>query len=329
MLGEHFCSVVYSDLEEGIAGGVQPRTAAFDSAIVSFNSAISIGGAAGSGADDWVMVAKAGIAQAHLGRGDLVAAAAAAAEVPTDFVYSAIYNISADANIIWQETHGRAEIGVTNTAAFVWGNADEDPDGIEDPRMPYTVCGVFDPAANDGAGGNVPTGDCLGSGSGAHQGADGLTAHIRQDKYPLEGSDIPYVHGTEMRLIQAEKALVVDNDLGAFIGFINEVRDFHGLPNYPTPSAAGEVEFPNVLMSVGIADASVDAWSILDKERYATLWMESRRFFDLDRWDHPFLLGGETGVIIGSPAASPRVSCMPIPEIECQLNPELSASDCT
>jgi hypothetical protein len=296
---------------------VQPRTAAFDSAIVAFNQAITIGGAAGSGADDWVTLAQAGIAMAHLGRGDLASAAAAAAAVPTDYVHSAIYNISADANLIWQETHGRAEIGVTNTGAEVWGDAALDPDGIVDPRVPYTVCGV------EVGGSNEPTGDCT-SGSGAHQGADGLTAHIRQDKYPEEGSDIPFVHGTEMRLIEAENALV-NNDLPAFIGFINEVRDFHGLTNYPTPSAAGSLEYPNDLMTKSITDPTVDGWSILDKERYLTTWMEARRMYDLDRWDHPFLAGG---VVIGAPAENPRASCMPIPEIECQLNPNLSDSDC-
>ena len=64
-----------------------------------------------------------------------------------------------------------------------------------------------------------------------------------------------------------------------------------------------------------------DALQILDRERYATLWMEGRRLFDLDRWDSPFLNGGW---IVGSAALTNRLRCMPIPKIECQLNPNLA-----
>ena len=320
-LGEAFCKVVYNGhIDDPAIGGVQPRTAAFDSAIAAFNQAISIGGAAGSSADEWVMLARAGMAMSYVGKGDLATAASWAAQVPTDFVHEAIYDLVADNNLIWQETHGRAEIGVASTAAEIWGSADLDPDGIADPRTPYTVCGVYDAGSDE----NVSTGDCAGSGSGAHQGADGLTAHIRQDKLPEIGSNIPFAHGTEMRLIEAENALV-NGDLAAFIGFVNEVRDFHELATYATPATAGSLEYPNVLTTVSMTDASVDAWSILDKERYQTMWLEGRRWFDLNRWDHPFLAGG---TVIGAPAENPRASCMLIPQIECQLNSNLTASDC-
>jgi hypothetical protein len=65
---------------------------------------------------------------------------------------------------------------------------------------------------------------------------------------------------------------------------------------------------------------TTSAVQVLDRERYATLWLEGRRLFDLDRWDHPFLNGNW---IVGSAAETRRVSCMPLPQIECQLNPNL------
>jgi hypothetical protein len=324
MLGEQFCFVTYD------VGPVQAREAAFDSAIVAFNQAITIGAAAGSGADDWVTLAHAGKAQAYMAKGDWTNAVASAGQVPTDFVYSAIYNSLANDNEVWEESHGRAETGLTGSPALVWGvnlvtDGTLSPDGVGDERVPYTVCGVYDAVADE----NVSTGDCAGSGSGAFQGADGLTAHIRQDKFPEEGSDIPVAKGTEMRLIEAEAELMA-GDLQGFIDAINEVRQYHNLPDYPLPTDVGEPEYPNVYTTVAYDEttannAAVDAWSILDKERYVTNWLEARRWFDLWRWDHPFIYGGE---LIGAPAENPRQSCMQIPELECTLNNNLSSSDC-
>ena len=302
MLGENFCDVTYD------IGPLQPRTAAFDSAIVAFNQAVTIGGAAG--AADFVTAAHGGIAQAQAALGNWSAAAQAASLVPTDFVHSAIYHLTANSNVIWNESWGRAEVGVWATPAQTVYDGD--------PRAPYTVCGEWNdtnrpPNPDMGV---TRTGTCTGQGSGAHQGADGLTAHYRQDKYDEAGSDIPVVTGTEMRLIEAEAALT-SNDLATFTAKINELRAHYELDPIEQPAAAGALEFPNALD---------DAWSILDRERYLTLWMQARRLWDLGRWDHPFLNGG---TLIG-PGATPRVSCMPIPEIECTLNPEIqNSSVCT
>ncbi len=299
ILGENFCDVVYDK------GPLQPREAAFDSAIVALNQAVSIGTAAG--ASDFVTAARGGIAQANVGLGNWSAAVQAAAHVPTDFVHNAIYHLTANSNGVWNESWGRAEVGVWATPA------QRVFDG--DPRVPYTICGEWnDPT--DPQQGVTPTGVCTGQGSGAHQGADGLTAHYRQDKYAEQGSDVPIVTGTEMRLIEAEAALV-GGDLPTFTAKVNEVRAFYGADPIEEPTSVGAMEFPN---------AQDDALSILDRERYLTLWIEGRRLFDLDRWQHPFLQGG---TLIG-PGAEPRVSCMPIPEIECTLNQEIqNSSVCT
>lgn len=300
MLGENFCDLVYDK------GPLQPREAAFDSAIVALNQAITIGGAAG--ATDFVTAAHGGIAQANVGLGNWSAAVQAAAQVPTDFVHSAIYHMTANSNGVWNESWGRAEVGLWATPAQTVFDGD--------PRAPYTICGEWDDPSGPSWGEVTPTGDCAGQGSGAHQGADGLTAHYRQNKYPEQGSDVPIVTGTEMRLIEAEAALI-GGDLATFTAKVNEVRAFHGADPIEQPASAGSMEFPN---------AQDDAMSILDRERYLTMWIEGRRLFDLDRWQHPFLQGG---TIIG-PGAEPRVSCMPVPEIECTLNPEIqNSSVCT
>ena len=301
-LGENFCDVVYD------IGPLQPREAAFDSAIVALNQAVTIGMAAG--ATNFVTAAHGGIAQANVGLGNWSAAVQAAAKVPTNFVHSAIYHLTANSNGVWNESWGRAEVGVWATPAQSVFDGD--------PRAPYTICGQWNDTNRppDFDLGVTPTGVCTGQGSGAHQGADGLTAHYRQNKYSEAGSDVPTVTGTEMRLIEAEAALL-GGDLATFTAKVNEVRAFYGADPIEQPATAGALEYPN---------AQDDAWSILDRERYLTLWIEGRRLFDLDRWQHPFLQGG---TLIG-PGDNPRVSCMPVPEIECTLNPEIqNSSVCT
>jgi hypothetical protein len=322
VLGENFCDLVYD------VGPSQARSVAFDSAIVAFNMAITIGTAAGSDADDYVMSARAGIAQAMVGLavhggGSWAAAATQAALVPTDFMDVAIYHPQANSNQIWIETHNRAEVGVWGTRAQRLGDPDlTDPD----PRTPYTICGTWDdpdPVSPSPDAGVTSTG-CT-SGSGAHQGADGLTAHYRQDKYPLRGSDIPRASGVEMRMIEAEAALL-DGDMNKFIEKINVARASYGrnaadtgdvLPALTAPATAGSLDWP-------YDDTLGDGWSILDEERYATLWLTGKRWYDLDRWNHPFLDGGYLAPNIpGASAIARRVSCMPVPKNECELNPNL------
>lgn len=307
-LGENFCHLVFN-VEDWV-----DRTVAFDSAIANFNRAITIGTAAGASGAHWVTAAQAGIAQAHVGRGDWAAAATAAAAV-TDisFVDNAIYHPQANTNQVWNESWGRAEVGVYRTLAQRMYDAEMDP------RVAYTRCGEWnnpaDPYPAIITGGVTSTGDCSGQGSGAHQGADGDHAHYRQDKYTDRGGDIPRASGVEMRLIQAEAALQGTPDYTEFIGHINAVRAHYGLAALAAPTAMGTFEFPQDETNM------TDALAILDRERYATLWIEGRRLFDLDRWDHPFLDGGW---IVGSAALDNRASCMPIPKIECQLNPNLA-----
>lgn len=291
IMGELFCEVTYDE------GPLEPRSGAFDRAVDAFQTAVQHA-ASDADAADFATAAHAGLAQAYVGLGDWSSALAEAAQVPTDFVMEAKYNRNANSNLVQVETHGRAEIGVFGTLAATF-----DPD--QDPRAPYTKCGVFiDP--NNPSKGVTDTGA---PGCTAHQGADGLTAHWRQEKHDDFGSDIAIAKGTDMRLLEAEGALR-NGDLGTFTSKINEVRDFYGLDPIAQPATAGALEFPN---------AFDDAWSILDAERWLTLWLEGRRLWDLHRWDHPFLNGGS----VLYPGEARRASCMPIPELECQLNDNL------
>lgn len=311
VLGEIFCHAVFN------VGPGQPREDFFDSAIVAYNQAITIATAAGGAilagtgtgdpVDTIITSATLGIAASHVGRDDFASAVTFANQVPTGFVDYAHYHTNANNNIIWQESWGRAEIGSYNTLAARLADAG-------DPRTAYTKCGEWDNPASPVLGEVTETGDCEGEGSGAHQGADGQHAHYRQDKYGERGSDIPVATGAEARLIEAE-AFLRASDFPSFNAKITELRASYGLGPHPhQASAGGALDFP-------AADPADDGWSVLDEERYATLWLQGKRLFDLDRWDHPFVAGGS---IVNQAAQNPRDVCYPVPRIECQLNPNLA-----
>ena len=137
-------------------------------------------------------------------------------------------------------------------------------------------------------------------------------------KYDDEGSDDEMVTGGEMRLIEAEEALVRRGDFTTFYDKIDDARAFHGEGPTERIMVMGALEWPN---------AQDDAMSILDRERYLEMWMEGRRLFDLFRWNHPFITENwsmmprhqnaidDGGVI--------RAACQRLPEVECNLSPGL------
>ncbi len=289
-LGENFCAVTYSDPDAGPGeyGELKPREAAFERAIADLQSAL--------GHADTIpyltAAAHAGLAQAYVGLGDWSAAVQHSSQVPTDFEFVAFYDQVDNSNLMVLETHNRHEASAILTLAGSF-----DP---PDARAPYTKCGTYtaDGGVSDGPG-NCPSG----------RGADGNNPHWRQEKYDDQGDEIPVAKGTEMRLIEAEAA-VRQGDLATFTAKVNEVRAFYGEEPIEQPATAGAIEYPN---------AQDDAWSILDRERHLTLWLEGRRLWDLHRWDHPFLDGH--GIIY--PAEPRRASCMPIPDSECRNNPNV------
>jgi len=269
MLGENFCEVTFD------GGPAQPRSAAFERAVEHFTQALT--NAQQGGNQSMAHAARGGRAQAYLGLGNLAAAAADASQVPTEFVFNAVFsaNTGRENNDVWA-AGGWQEGNISAVGAL--------PTLIEggDPRAPWT--------------------DCSAGGCALSVGGDGVTPLYRQDKYSDRGSDIPLVKGTEMRLIEAEAALTV-NDVPTAMQFINEARAFTGMAPLTALDAA-------------------EAWSHLDDERLLTLWLEGRRLNDLHRWDHPYLDGGTT--YHTDDVAPRRSSCWGFGINECQTNPNLS-----
>jgi hypothetical protein len=293
-IGELFCfGVVAASDPLGAGGGVeQPPAAAFTRALNMLGEAITHGTTAGE--TEIVTAAHGGRAQAYVGLGDWTNAVSEAAQVPTDFVYEALYssNSGREQHEVYIETHERPEMSAYNTYA---GSFDPNPD----PRAPFTRCDLTTLCDSD-------------------QGADGLTPHWRQEKYPDLDEDMPVVKGTEMRLIEAEAALRSGDVQGA-MDKINEARTFWGLADL---TAADEDE----------------AWVHLDHERYLTLWLEARRLFDYRRWDTPenrtrlpsiLHLYGDVNVVYElDPSLDKRPVCLPLSFDECGSNLSLSAAAC-
>lgn len=94
----------------------------------------------------------------------------------------------------------------------------------------------------------------------------GNVPHFPQQKYPATTAAVNFSSGWEMRLIQAEEALVRAGDFGTAAGFMNQRRQDLGLTDV-TP--ANETE----------------GWTALKAERAYELWLEGRRLGDLSRWN--------------------------------------------
>ncbi len=298
--GENFCNAVFSkpyDSENPGPGGEVDSGEAMDRSTAFLRGKQLLEGAVqhatSAGATDVTAAAHGALAQVALGLGDMSGALTHAAKVPTDFVFSAAYssNSSRETSQIWNETHGRHEVSAWGALAGLAGNGD--------PRTPWTDCSA--------AGSGCPSGN----------GADGETIHYRQEKYPTRDDDIPLVKGTEMRLIEAEAALLA-GELNTAMAKINEVRAHHGLDPVESDGTIGEITGGDD----GSANlTSMSGWDILDRERHLTLWLEGRRLWDLHRWDHPHLDGG--GVVYEA-TVTRRASCMPISLDECQVNDKVS-----
>lgn len=230
-----------------------------------------------------------------------------AAEVPTDFVEVTIHDPLVEINEFW-------DITWDNDDVTLYSEADATrPEGFL--GTPATFLFGSDP--------RVDVQDCTVNNTGcARTASEGERFPMWNAlKYPDSGADDEMVTGTEMRLIEAEEALVNQGDLTAFYDLVDQVRTFHGAAPTARPATVGSMEWPN---------AEDDAMSILDRERYLELWLEGRRLFDLHRWDHPFITNNE-GLIDRHDAllaSTQRRSCAPIVESECALNPSVQSS-CT
>jgi len=135
------------------------------------------------------------------------------------------------------------------------------------------------------------------TGGAIQKGQDGLTNFFRQAKYKDLGADIPIAKGTEMLMLRAEYALR-NGDIPGTFTLINQQRAIYAMTPLTAP-----------------ADIAT-AWTTLEKERGAVLWLEGRRLWDLRRWyddtgpAHNAFLNG-------------RDKCIPISLNELQTNPNL------
>jgi hypothetical protein len=93
----------------------------------------------------------------------------------------------------------------------------------------------------------------------------GNVPHFPQQKYTATTSPVNFSSGWEMRLIQAEEALV-RVQVAEAVGFMNQRRTSLGLTAIPVGSLT-------------------EAWTALKAERAFELWLEGRRLGDLSRWN--------------------------------------------
>ena len=189
LLGETVCAAVFDN------GPQLGDSAYFTRADTFFTEAIKIATAA-KGATDILNAAYGGRAAVRAWLGNWDAAVVDAAQVPTSFVYSALFstNSTRENNSLVQETYVRREFSLFNTS---WAKI------FKDPRVPWDTIKT--------SNGSIQTGQ------------DGKTPYFRQAKYTDLGSDIPVVKGTEMRLLQAEAALRKGNIASAY-DFMNQAR---------------------------------------------------------------------------------------------------------
>jgi hypothetical protein len=131
------------------------------------------------------------------------------------------------------------------------------------------------------------------------KGQDGQTIFYHQDKYKTLDAQIALTHGAEMRVLQAEAALR-KNDYAGAEGYLNQARAKWNMA-------------PLTLSTV-----PAEAWATLRYERYATLWLEGRRLWDMRRWK-----------VDGPPMEDPfdqgRDVCFPISRNETLANPNVKA----
>jgi hypothetical protein len=91
-----------------------------------------------------------------------------------------------------------------------------------------------------------------------------------EGKYRARDAGITLSSGWEMRLIQAEYQLAINNDAAAAVAAMNPRR------------ASLTPAMPNLTVKAG---SPVDsAWTDLKRERQVELWLEARRLGDLRRW---------------------------------------------
>ncbi len=192
ILGEVMCEV---PLDMGTA---MTPAQIFAEAGDRFDRAITAAQAAGSAADEFLNMARVGLARARLNGGDLSGAATAAQAVPAGFVKTAGYSTTSTRryNDVYQYVQGNSTTIDPHYRAMQF-------DGVDDPRVPVFDTGRLTPGVN------LPLWD--------------------QTKYATRDAPIEIATWEEAQLIIAEAEVDAGN-LANAVAIINALHTAAGLP---------------------------------------------------------------------------------------------------
>ena len=286
MLGDNFCQVTFN------GGPPRDPKEALKRAEEHFTRAIDIGRAARM--DTLVTAALGGRAQTRMMLGNWQGAVADAGQVPIEFGFVIDHSPNTQS---WNTIVAFGFDG-TRGEATVWGT-------------PFADWGVnFSlPAAQRRGDPRVEFDARTDTLQQYIKGNDDRRPRWRQLKYQVSGDNTPLVRGTEMRLIEAEAALVAGNWQAA-VDKINQVRTLW--------NGFLEDQFDLPMVS---ASGPTEAWHLLMKERGIEMWLEGRRLGDLRRWSTtpgvptpPFTVVRKEAA--GQPATEdPRVPVTQVPQL--------------
>jgi hypothetical protein len=275
LLGENMCEAVID------GGGRQPYTVFLTRAEGYFTEAAAVAAAVGD--STLARAARAGRASVRADLGNWTGAAADAATIPDAFAYRMpYYTIELDQynRIYWASASSpyRAHTVYRTYYESYYRT-------VKDPRVSWDSAIV---------NGKVQVGDA----AVTIEGLNGRVPWYFQTKYKTRDAAINLSSGWEMRLIEAEAALVTSGDINKAMPLINKHRLALGLPAW--------------------TGATLDeAWQRLKRERGIELWLEGRRLGDLRRWaaaNRPGTADDMTG----------RDLCFPISRSEKETNKNLA-----
>jgi hypothetical protein len=210
LLGENACTAVIND------GPPQSDSVYFQRAESLFTRALTLAQAQKNTTIQ--NAALGGRASVEAWLGDWTAAVADAAQVPTNFVFNAIFstNTTRENNALVANTVNSRQVSVWGTQ---WANT------RSDPRTPWDT---------------VRT-----SAGGVQTGQNGSTPYFLQKKYTTLASPVPLTKGTEMLLLRAEAALRT-GDFTTAMTLINQERATYSLgPLSASDSVSAETVLQN------------------------------------------------------------------------------------
>jgi hypothetical protein len=208
LFGESFCSgVPFSRLDgdEVVFGAPQTTDEMFQTAVARFDAALAEPGTVEEESQEIAYLASVGKGRALLDRGLFAEAAAAVADVPSEFQYVTEH---ADSPLRLQNAIYSYSVG------WLWSVSDEEGGAglpyrtAEDPRVEF-----FDEES---------------------AGLDNTTPQFTLLKYPDASASVVVADGIEARLIEAE-ALLQGSDLGGMTAILNDLRDAQGLDPLAVP----------------------------------------------------------------------------------------------